>query len=203
MLYQTELQTQLIRANILMSNLYKTNETSRELMIVVLRWGHRAVRDERVTSHVCLVARAFGADKVIITGENASESVESTKKIVAGWGGNFEVEYAKNWRKVLDDWEGKIVHLTMYGERIQDKMKEIRRQEDLLVVVGSQKVVPELYQRAAYNIAVTSQPHSEVAALAVFLHDYFDGKELEKDFPNAKVKIKPSPRGKEFEQARK
>jgi tRNA (cytidine56-2'-O)-methyltransferase len=176
---------------------------SREFMIVVLRWGHRAVRDERVTSHVCLVARAFGADKVIIAGENASESVESTKKIVNGWGGNFEVEHTKNWKKILDGWTGKIVHLTMYGERIQDKMKEIRKQEDLLVVVGSQKVVPEIYRRATYNIAVTSQPHSEVAALAVFLHDYFEGKELEKDFPNAKVKIRPSSRGKEFEQTRR
>ncbi len=168
-------------------------------MIAVLRWGHRAVRDERITSHVCLVARAFGADKVIISGENASESVESTKKIVQNWGGKFEVEYTKNWRKVLDEWEGEIIHLTMYGERIQDKIDELRKQEDLLVVVGSQKVPGELYQKAAYNVSVTTQPHSEVAALAVFLHEYFEGKELEKTFSNAKLKIKPNPRGKSFD----
>ncbi len=169
-------------------------------MIAVLRWGHRAVRDERITSHVCLVARAFGADKVIVSGENASESVESTKKIIENWGGKFEVEYTKNWRKVLDEWEGKIIHLTMYGEQLQDKIAQLRTKKDLLVVVGSQKVPPELYHRAAYNISVTTQPHSEVAALAVFLHEYFEGKELGKEFPNAKVKIKPNPRGKSFER---
>jgi tRNA (cytidine56-2'-O)-methyltransferase len=172
-----------------------------EIMIAVLRWGHRAVRDERITSHVCLVARAFGAGKVIISGENAGESVETTKKIAKNWGGKFEVEYTKNWRKVLSEWEGKIVHLTMYGERVQDKIDEIKEiggQKDLLVVVGSQKVPGELYSRASYNIAVTSQPHSEVAALAIFLHEYFGGKELDLEFPNAKVKIKPNAKGKSF-----
>lgn len=171
-------------------------------MIAVLRWGHRAVRDERITTHVCLVARAFGANKVIVSGENAGSTVSSVKKIASAWGGKFEIEYTKNWRKILEEWNGKIVHLTMYGERLQDKIGEMREKKDLLVIVGSQKVPPELYQKATYNIAVTSQPHSEVAALAVFLHEYFEGNELEKDFPNAKVKIKPNPRGKEFEQTK-
>jgi tRNA (cytidine56-2'-O)-methyltransferase len=168
-------------------------------MIAVLRWGHRAVRDERITTHVCLVARAFGADKVIVGGENASEALESVTKISSNWGGKFEIEYMKNWRKVIDEWEGKVVHLTMYGEQLQDKISEIRQRKDLLIVVGSQKVPGELYQRAAFNISVTTQPHSEVAALAIFLHEYFEGKELKLEFPNAKVKIKPNPRGKSFE----
>jgi tRNA (cytidine56-2'-O)-methyltransferase len=171
----------------------------RDPMITVLRWGHRAVRDERITSHVCLVARAFGADKAIVSGENASGTVDSVRKIASGWGGKFEIEYSRDWRKVLGQWEGRIVHLTMYGERIQDRIADIRKQRDLLVVVGSQKVVPELYQMAAYNISVTNQPHSEVAALALFLHEYFRGEELEKEFPGARVKIKPSPSGKSFE----
>ncbi len=171
-------------------------------MITVLRWGHRSVRDERITTHVCLVARAFGAGKVIVSGENASETLTSVKKISSSWGGKFEIEYAKNWRKTLDDWEGKIVHLTMYGERIQDKIVEIRdrgSRGDLLVIVGSQKVPGEVYSKATYNIAVTSQPHSEVAALAVFLHEYFEGDELDNEFSGAKVKIKPNPKGKSFE----
>jgi tRNA (cytidine56-2'-O)-methyltransferase len=179
----------------------KLTGISREFMIAVLRWGHRAVRDERITTHVCLVARAFGADKVIVSGENAGGTVASVKKIASAWGGTFEIEYSKNWRKILDEWNGKIVHLTMYGERLQDKIGEIRKSENLLVVVGSQKVLPELYQKATYNISVTNQPHSEVAALAVFLHEYFGGNELEKEFPNAKVKIKPNARRKEFESA--
>jgi tRNA (cytidine56-2'-O)-methyltransferase len=35
--------------------------------ITVLRLGHRPQRDMRVTTHVALVARAFGADAVILT----------------------------------------------------------------------------------------------------------------------------------------
>ena len=34
--------------------------------IVVLRLGHRIPRDLRVTTHVCLTARAFGADGLIL-----------------------------------------------------------------------------------------------------------------------------------------
>ncbi len=167
-------------------------------MIVVLRWGHRAVRDERITSHVCLVARAFGADRVVVSGENANNVLSTVKKIADNWGGNFNIEYCKDWKKFISEWKGKTIHLTMYGERIQDKISEIRKHKDLLIIVGSQKVPTELYQNSDYNISITNQPHSEVSSLAVFLHEYFQGKELEKKFPNAKVKIKPTQRGKAF-----
>ena len=59
---------------------------------------------------------------------------------------------------------------------------------------------PEIYALADSNIAVSSQPHSEVAALAVFLHEYFDGKELEKKFKNAKIRVVPQERGKKVEE---
>ena len=35
-------------------------------MIIVLRIGHRIGRDKRITTHVALVARAFGANEIII-----------------------------------------------------------------------------------------------------------------------------------------
>ncbi|MFH1447946.1 MAG: tRNA (cytidine(56)-2'-O)-methyltransferase [Candidatus Micrarchaeota archaeon] len=167
-------------------------------MIVVLRWGHRAIRDERITSHVCLVARAFGADKVIVSGENAGSAIKTVRKISKNWGGSFEIEHRKDWKKVLQEHKGRTVHLTMYGEHIQDRMKEIRKHKDLLIIVGSQKVPPDIYQQATYNIAITNQPHSEVSSLAIFMHEYFQGKELENEFPNAKVRIKPNPKGKSF-----
>jgi tRNA (cytidine56-2'-O)-methyltransferase len=46
------------------------------------------------------------------------------------------------------------------------------------------------------NIAVGNQPHSEIAALAIFLDRYFQGKELVNTFENAKMRIIPSSRGK-------
>ncbi|WP_192806472.1 RNA methyltransferase [Saccharolobus islandicus] len=38
--------------------------------IYVLRLGHRPARDKRVTTHVILVARAFGAKGVYIEGKD-------------------------------------------------------------------------------------------------------------------------------------
>jgi len=59
-----------------------------------------------------------------------------------------------------------------------------------------QKKVPkEAFLLSDYNVAIGNQPHSEIAALAVFLDRYFEGKELEKDF-KGKLKIIPSTKGK-------
>ena len=38
-------------------------------MIEVLRLGHRISRDKRISTHVALVARAFGASKIYYTGQ--------------------------------------------------------------------------------------------------------------------------------------
>ena len=95
---------------------------------------------------------------------------------------------------------GVVVHLTMYGinlPRIIDEIREIWKQgRSLLVIVGGEKVPGEVYGLADYNIAVTNQPHSEIAALATFLDWLQEGRELEREFPNARLKIIPSLRGK-------
>ena len=87
----------------------------------------------------------------------------------------------------------------MYGLPIQEKINEIKRcKENLLIIVGSEKVSGEIYQLSDWNISVTNQPHSEVAALAVFLNRFFDGKELKKEFQDTKIKIIPQERGKKL-----
>ena len=40
------------------------------MVIEVVRIGQRVVRDDRVTTHVALVARAFGAKKILMTEVN-------------------------------------------------------------------------------------------------------------------------------------
>jgi len=65
-----------------------------------------------------------------------------------------------------------------------------------LIIVGSERVEPEFYELADYNVGITNQPISEVSALAVFLHEYFEGKELDFKFENAKIIFNPSKRGK-------
>jgi len=166
----------------------------------VLRYGHRPERDKRITSHVALVARAFGAHGFIL-GDIVDEKImETIRKVEDRWGGKLHVEMGVDSRKYVLNWKkkgGVVVHLTMYGLHIDDVIDEIRSLEkDILVVVGAEKVPPFFYEHADYNVAIGHQPHSEVAALAIFLDRYYQGKELYLSFPNAKLIIVPSPRGK-------
>jgi len=167
--------------------------------IVVLRYGHRHVRDYRVTSHCCLVARAFGADKVEVIGDK-DESIENTvNEMNEKWGQGAKVEFFDNWRKRLTYYKKKgftSIHLTMYGLPVQEVEGKLRNVDKLLVIIGSQKVEKGVYENADYNISVTLQPHSEIAALAVFLDRLFEGKELGKTFKDAKIEVEPVPKGK-------
>jgi tRNA (cytidine56-2'-O)-methyltransferase len=165
-------------------------------MIAVLRLGHRIERDKRLSTHCGLVARAFGARKIIYSGQKDSGLEESISSVVRGWGGPFSIEHTESGRKVIKDWKGKSVHLTVYGMPVQEKIRAIRKVKNLLVVVGGEKVPPEVYQECDWNIQVSGQPHSEVAALAVFLHEYFQGKELGKRFRKAGKRVIPQERGK-------
>ncbi len=164
-------------------------------MITVLRIGHRPQRDKRITTHVALVARAFGTDKVIISTKD--EKIENTiKDVTSRFGGNFEIISGINWRHAIREFPGIKVHLTMYGLPVDELIDKIPHDRDLLIVVGAEKVPRDVYDMADYNIAVGNQPHSEVAALAIFLDRYFHGKELKRDFEDAKVKVIPQERGK-------
>lgn len=169
---------------------------------VILRLGHRPVRDERVTTHVGLVARAFGADGIIFVDQGVKKFRESLEKVKEEWGGSFFIRTEESWKKVMNDWQaegGQIIHLTMYGLPINKKISKIKG-KDTLIVIGAEKVPKEVYNMADFNIAVGNQPHSEIAALAVFLDRFFDGEELEKEFCDAKKKIVPSEAGKEVKE---
>jgi tRNA (cytidine56-2'-O)-methyltransferase len=170
-----------------------------EFMITVLRLGHRKGRDKRITTHVGLVARAFGADELLISSED--RNIENTLKDVTDrFGGDFEVKSGIKWRKTIKEWNGTVVHLTMYGEPLDDVIPKIPK-NDVMIVVGSEKVPGDLYKMATFNVAVGNQPHSEVAALAVFLDKFLQGEGLKKDFCG-KFTIKPSKRGKEVVEVR-
>lgn len=161
------------------------------VMITVLRLGHRQGRDDRVSTHVGLVARQFGAEKIIYSGERDEGIIDSIDSITERWGGPFEAEYRDDWKTVIKDFDGLKVHLTMYGERIDEKLEEIEDEleEDLLIIVGAEKVPSAVYQMADYNISVGNQPHSEIAALAVFL-DRVNG--IREGFEDAEIGVEPS-----------
>ena len=166
--------------------------------VVVLRLGHRPGRDERMTTHVGLTARALGADRVVIAGQ-ASDPKATVEEVTDRFGGPFEVEVADGHRELLREWTGTVVHLTMYGLPIQDVEGEIRAAHEsgpVLVVVGSEKVSFDVYEAADYNVGVTNQPHSEVAGLAVFLDRLFEGRQLEREWTDAAHRVVPKETGK-------
>ena len=173
-------------------------EEKQDLVIEVVRIGQRVVRDDRVTTHVALVSRAFGAEKIFMTEVNP-EIKDTLEKINKTWGGNFIVEFIEKWKPVIKkkkEENFKIVHLSMYGESINDVQEKISEEENLLVVVGAEKVPREIYDLADYNVGVGSQPHSEISALAILLDRIQKGKQFEKAFPDAKRKIIPTKTGK-------
>ena len=166
----------------------------------MLRLGHRPERDKRLSTHLLLAARAFGADGAIYAGTEDPRLEERVAKIVEDWGGGFTVQYMDSWRGTVKAWKGDVVHLTMYGLPVREVIQDIRMSpEPKLVVVGGPKVPREIYDLARWNVSVTTQPHSEVSALAVFLHMFFCGEELEKSFEGASLRIKPMGHGKEVE----
>lgn len=189
------------------------------MKISVLRLGHRLPRDERITTHVCLVARAFGAEEVIYSGQHDGSLESSVLGIVENWGGKFSIKYEKDFINIIKNYKGRnylIVHLTMYGMPLNEKITEIRARiekivkktieknnKKILVIVGAEKVPTEVYELADFNISITNQPHSEVAALAILLDRLQDGEELEREWNEkfkGKIKIEPNEKGKEMTQ---
>jgi len=170
------------------------------MRVMVLRIGHRIPRDERITTHVCLTARALGASGVYISDVQDRELVATVKRVSERFGGAFEVEAGRPWRSTLMDWKrsgGKVIHLTAYGMPLPRVINVIRSADgDKLVVVGAEKVPGELYGLADWNVAVTNQPISEVSALGIFLDWFFKHKRLEYKFPEYEIKIIPSEHGK-------
>jgi tRNA (cytidine56-2'-O)-methyltransferase len=171
------------------------------LSVAVLRIGHRLVRDDRTTTHAVLVSRAMGSEVIYMT--DVDDEIKKTlEKVNKRWGGEneFRLEIIDNWKKVLKTWKengGIVVHLTMYGAPINQKIKEIKEvSQKILVVIGAEKVPKEIYFLADYNIAIGSQPHSEIAALAIFLDRIFEGNQFNRSFLDEKMKIIPSDRGK-------
>ncbi|MFB6185207.1 MAG: tRNA (cytidine(56)-2'-O)-methyltransferase [Haloarculaceae archaeon] len=166
--------------------------------VAVLRLGHRPGRDDRMTTHVGLTARALGADRVVF-GSNATGAAETVRDITDRFGGPFAVDVTDDPDRTLREWGGAVAHLTMYGLPVQDVQHDIRethRNDPLLVVVGAEKVPFDVYARANYNVAVTNQPHSEVAGLAVLLDRLFDGRELGREWVDADTVVVPQETGK-------
>jgi len=156
--------------------------------------GHRPGRDPRLTTHVALVARAFGAERMYLNPPDG-ETARRLQTVADRWGGEFRVEGVDDWKALLREFPGTSVHLTMYGEPLDRLLPRLKKADSLLAIVGGAKVPAEVFQRSSFNLAVGSQPHSEVAALAILL-DRLVGASSNRRWLGARYSIVPQARGK-------
>jgi len=165
-------------------------------MVKILRLSHRPARDKRLTTHIALVARAFGAEEIVYSGIKDKKMEQTIQKLNETWGGNFKISYEKSWRKVISSFKGLKVHLTMYGLDYKKEISKIKNKKNVLFIVGGEKVPWTVYETVDLNIGVTNQPHSEAGALAVLLEKM----DLKADFQGAERKIIPSKKGKNIKK---
>jgi len=167
--------------------------------VTVVRLGHRQQRDKRITSHLGLTARAMGANHFVLCGDVDQGVLDTLADVTSTFGGSFTSEHQAKplgyLRKFSKD-GGKVVHLTMYGESFEAATPTIPTDAPIAVVVGGAKVPGEIYKLADYNISVGNQPHSEVAALALFMNILMGGVADSDNFPDARLEVKPHPSGK-------
>ena len=167
--------------------------------VIVLRYGHRPKRDKRISTHLALVARAFGAHEIWFDSKD-NKLERKLNQVNENFGGNFIVKTGVDWLEALKNAKKMgwcIVHLTMYGLPLPQVIEKIRKEErNLLILVGGPKVPRVFFEIADYNVSITNQPHSEVAAIAVFLDWFYSGREFDFKFEGARLEIVPSERGK-------
>jgi tRNA (cytidine56-2'-O)-methyltransferase len=167
--------------------------------VKVLRLDHRRQRDARITTHVCLTARALGATGVFLSGDHDKKLIENVHDVAKRWGGEFRVEYHKKWENLLNEWKnngGEIIHLTMYGEPVQTVAPKIRNHSKINWWWWVVLECPAKCIKRRMECFCDHTTHSEVSSLALFLHMLYDGKELELEFEGGDMKIIPSQKGK-------
>ena len=175
--------------------------------IEVLRLGHRLGRDPRITTHLALVSRAMGASNFVLAGDEDEKLFSNIHSVNERFGHGISCRYEKSPMRMLreianSDEENKpiIIHLTMYGEPFKEVVPNIPKDKPVVVVVGGAKVPGELFKVSDFNIAVGNQPHSEVAALALFLDCWTDGEGFNREFSEPQLVISPSKSGKDVKE---
>ena len=165
----------------------------------VLRLGYRRGRDPRITTHLALVARALGADGFLLAGDEDQDLFDNLDSVCDRFGGQVETGHVSGLGHLKRHVEsgGVAVHLTMYGEPFRQAIPKIRRDRPLLIIVGGAKVPGDVYKYSQHNVAVGNQPHSEVAALALFLDGWYGTGSVERNLDGGELIINPSNTGKD------
>jgi tRNA (cytidine56-2'-O)-methyltransferase len=139
---------------------------------------------------LCLTARALGASEITFVGDKDTRLIRYINNLNKNWGGKFKVQFAKSYKEALkSDTKYKKVYLTRYGNPLQTKSYMLKTYKNLVLIVTLKDEMEAIQKLADFNISVSSQPHCSSAAVAIFLHEFYNGRELAMHFENAKYKL--------------
>ena len=146
---------------------------------------------------MCLTARAVGASEIIFTGKKDAKMVRYVNNLEKTWGGRFKISFVKNYKEALDSATKYMkVYLTRYGIPLQKLSYQLNTYKNIMLIVSSDKASsPTLHKLADFNVSITEQPHCGCAAIAIFLHDFYRGRELAMHFENARYRVVPKEHG--------
>jgi tRNA (cytidine56-2'-O)-methyltransferase len=146
----------------------------------------------QVNLDLCLTARALGASEITFIGEKDGKLQRYIANLNKKWGGRFKVQFAKSYQQALKSaTKYKKVYLTRYGMPLQTKSYMLKTYKNLVLIVTLKDEVNSIHKIADFNISVSSQPHCSSAAIAIFLHEFYNGRELAMHFENAQYKLVP------------
>ncbi len=139
---------------------------------------------------LCVTSRALGASEITFIGKKDPRLVNYVNKMDNKWGGKFKVSFAQNYRDFMKSSDKAIkIYLTRYGTSLNEKSTMISTYKRIVLIVTDKEDVDYINKIADFKISITSQPHCRAAAIAVFLHEYYKGRELAMHFENARYKI--------------
>ena len=133
-----------------------------------------------------LSARALGASSITFAAQLDNKRIVSfNKKVIKRWGGEFKVEFSRTIADAFKDRRNyKVVYLTQFGEPLGKIAHTLKAYRNLLIVVSSKESIKSIMDRSDFMVSVSRQPNSATAALSVFLHVFFEGRELAVHFKN-------------------
>ncbi len=151
---------------------------------------------------LCLTARAFGASAVTFVGKRNPKLIRVLNRMSGRWGGDFTVSFVDNWKEFLKTKKNyKTIYLTRFGVPINKVKYSLKTYKNIMLIVTQTEAFKNLYKAVDFNVSITTQPHCTTAAVAVFLHTFYEGRELAMHFENAKYKVIPEERRMHVEKA--
>lgn len=167
-------------------------------MISVLALGRNSYA---VSLNLCLTARALGASEITFIGKNDKKLSNYIKKVNEKWGGRFRVQFIKNYTEFLKSaTKYAKIYLTQFGEPLRKKIYSLKTYKNMVLIVSPNTKSSKVQTLSDFNISVSAQPHCSAAAVAVFLHEFYNGRELAMHFENAKLKVVSSSKGIEIKK---